>query len=230
MNRNSHKATMLGPPCPPVRIAIIDDHEVVRVGIAKLIAHEPGWIVCGEAAEALAGLTLLRKERPDLALIDLRLSGGNGLELVKQATESCPEVLLLVSSMQDERLYAERCLRAGAKGYVCKQESAHTLITAIRTVLQGKVYLSGNMTELLLTRTAGGGGRTGSSPLDLLSDRELEVFQMIGRGLSVKEIAKELHLSSKTVEYHRDHIKQKLQLASSSALLRHATVWALEHV
>ena len=213
----------------PVRIAIVDDHELVRLGVAQLITRERGWVVCGEAATAPDGLRMIAQTRPDLALIDLRLSGGDGLELVKQLRTSCPDVLLLVSSMHDEKLYAERCLRAGARGYVSKQESAHTLIAAIHRVLEGQVHLSETMTELVLARTARRGGPVASSPVELLSDRELEVFQMLGRGLSVKAIAAELHLSPNTIEYHRDRIKDKLQLSSSAAVLRHATAWALDH-
>jgi DNA-binding NarL/FixJ family response regulator len=212
-----------------VRVAIIDDHELIRFGIMQLINRTPDWIACGEAADQVSGLQLIREKIPDVAIIDLRLKEGDGLELVKQVHLSCPEVRMLVSSMHDEQLYAERCLRAGARGYINKQEPLETLVEAVQRILDGRVYLSPEMTERLLVRTSGRPEGAGHSPLELLSDRELEVFEALGRGLSVKEIAQAMHLSPKTVEYHREHIKEKLQLPSSSAVLRHATAWTLKH-
>lgn len=217
-----------GTPTAPVRIAIVDDHELVRFGVAQLVAREPGWEVCGEAADVASALQMIRDKQPDLAIVDLRLAQGDGLELVKQVKAACPEVRVLVSSMHEENLFADRAMRAGAWGYVSKQEPAETLRAAIRRVLDGKVYLSASMTERLLIRSTGRSGNADGSPLELLSDRELEVFELLGRGYSVKEIARNLHLSPKTVEYHREHIKEKLNLPSSSAVLRHATAWTLD--
>jgi DNA-binding NarL/FixJ family response regulator len=211
-----------------VQILVIDDHELVRLGIADLIRRQPGWDVCGEAADALTALRLARQHSPNLAIVDLRLQGGDGLELVKQLTACCPGLRILVSSMQDERLYAERTLRAGARGFISKQEPASQMIAAIKHVLAGKVYLSPVMTEFLLARTASG---TSTGPIEteeLLSDREIEVFRMLGEGRTVKEIARQLHLSPKTVEYHRQRIKEKLSLESSQQLLRHATIRGLK--
>jgi DNA-binding NarL/FixJ family response regulator len=208
-------------------IAIVDDHELIRFGVAQLIVREPGWTLCGEAHDVASALELIRKRRPTLAIVDLRLETGDGLELIRQVSTGYPDVLTIVSSMQDEELYAERAIRAGARGYISKQEPASTLVAAIRQVLEGRIYLSPRMSERFLSQSMGRKSGGPSSPLELLSDREMEVYQWIGRGLSVKEIASELHLSPKTVEYHREHIKEKLQLTSSHAVVRHATAWVL---
>jgi DNA-binding NarL/FixJ family response regulator len=208
---------------------IVDDHELVRLGIADLIRRQPGWEVCGQSGDTATALRVAREQSPSLGIVDRRLQDGDGLELIKQLVTTCPQLRILVSSMQDERLYAERTLRAGARGFISKQEPATRLIAAIEHVLAGKIYLSPEMTELLLARSAAGGT---TAPVELseemLSDREIEVFQMLGEGRSVKEIAQQLHLSPKTVEYHRQRIKEKLQLDSSQQLLRHATMHVLK--
>jgi len=208
---------------------IVDDHELVRLGIADLIRRQPGWEVCGQAGDTTTALRLARNQSPRLAIVDLRLQDGDGLELIKQLMSNCPQLRILVSYMQDERLYAERTLRAGARGFISKQEPAARLIAAIEHVLAGKIYLSPEMTELLLARSAAG-AKSGPVELseEMLSDREIEVFQMLGEGRSVKEIAQQLHLSPKTVEYHRQRIKEKLQLDSSQQLVRHATMHVLK--
>jgi len=208
------------------RILVVDDHELVRVGVAQLIRRQPSWEVVGEAGDASSAIQLARDTNPNLALIDLRLNSGDDLDLIKQLKAAFPEVRSLVASMQDERLYAERALRAGARGYISKQEPAQQLLVAIRQVLDGKVYLSPEMTEIMLSRAAAGINVERPS-IELLSDREIEVFERLGRGKSVKEIATELHLSPKTIEYHRQRIKEKLQVSSSSALMRHATMHVL---
>jgi DNA-binding NarL/FixJ family response regulator len=208
------------------RIAIVDDHEVVRFGTAQLIGRQPGWTLVGEAADCASAMRVIRETSPELVIVDLRLPGGDGLELIKQIRASFPEVRTLVCSMQDEQLFAERAIRAGASGFVSKHESVQTLIEAIQKVLDGRVSLSPDMTEQLLNRTAGR-APTVESPLALLSDREMEVFERLGRGQSVKQIAADLHLSVKTVEYHRQHIKEKLKVASSSAVVRLATTHVL---
>lgn len=209
------------------RIVIVDDHELVRLGVGQLIGTQPGWELSGEAADAESALELIRRIEPDLALVDLRLGGGDGLTLIRQITESLPAVKVLVSSMQDEELFAERCIRAGALGYINKQQSVQTLLSAIERVLEGKIYLSPEMMDRAVLRSAG--RRTGNigKPLELLSDREMEVFERFGAGMNVKQIAHELHISAKTVEYHRQHIKSKLRLPSSIAVVRMATMYTV---
>jgi DNA-binding NarL/FixJ family response regulator len=208
------------------RILVVDDHELVRVGMAQLVRRQPNWEVVGEADHAATAMQLARETRPNVALVDLRLASGDGLELIKQFKAAFPEIRSLVSSMQEERLYAERALRAGALGYISKQEPVQQLIVAIRRVLEGKVYLSPAMTEVMLSRAAAGVNVEQPS-IELLSDREIEVFELLGRGKSVKDIALQLHLSPKTIEYHRQRIKEKLRITSSNTLLRHATMHVL---
>ncbi len=208
------------------RIFIVDDHELLRMGLAQLISSQ-GWKVCGQAGEGPAALQQIRELLPDLAIVDLRLQTGDGLELIKQMRASTPGVRILVFSMHDEELYAERCLKAGAHGYLSKQAPIPMLLDAIQRVAEGKIALSQRMTDRLLSRQSGTGLRTDGSPLELLSDRELEVFERLGRGLSAKEIAHELHLSAKTVEYHRQHIKEKLGVPTSTAVVRLATAYCL---
>jgi DNA-binding NarL/FixJ family response regulator len=208
------------------RILVVDDHELVRVGMAQLVRRQPNWEVVGEADDAATAMQLARETRPNLALIDLRLNSGDGLELIKQFRATFPDIRSLVSSMQEERLYAERALRAGALGYISKQEPVQQLIVAIRRVLEGKVYLSPAMTEVMLSRAAAG-VHVEQPSIELLSDREIEVFELLGRGKSVKDIALQLHLSPKTIEYHRQRIKEKLRITSSNTLLRHATMHVL---
>jgi DNA-binding NarL/FixJ family response regulator len=210
------------------RILLVDDHELVRFGTARLIESEADLEICGEAADAPTAVQLIRSTQPDLAIIDLSLRQGSGLDLVKEIKQAFPEVLMVVCSMHDEELYAPRALRAGARAYVHKQQSAQMLIHAIRQVLEGKIYLSQRMTEQLLERAAGLSSSVAVSPLEALSDRELQVFELIGEGLTVREIAERLYVSPKTVEFHRERIRDKLQLQNSTALSRHAIAWALE--
>lgn len=209
------------------RILLVDDHELVRFGTARLIDAEGDLEVCGEAGDAPTALQLTRSTAPDIAIVDLSLRQGSGLDLVKELKQSHPRVLTIVCSMHDEQLYAPRALRAGARGYVHKQQAARLLIDAIRQVLGGKLYLSEQMTEQFLERAAGQSG-TAASPLESLSDRELQVFELIGEGLTVREIADRLFVSPKTIEFHRERLREKLGLPSSTALSRHAIAWALE--
>jgi DNA-binding NarL/FixJ family response regulator len=211
-----------------IRILLVDDHELVRFGTARLIEAEADLEICGEAADAPTALQLIRSTQPDLAIIDLSLRQGSGLDLVKEIKQAYPQVLMVVCSMHDEELYAPRALRAGARAYVHKQQSAQMLIQAIRQVLEGKIYLSPRMTEQLLERAAGLSSSAVVSPLEALSDRELQVFELIGEGLTVREIAERLYVSPKTVEFHRERIRDKLQLQNSTALSRHAIAWVLE--
>jgi DNA-binding NarL/FixJ family response regulator len=210
------------------RVLIVDDHPLVRTGLAALIAGEPDLEVCGESGSFSGALELVRETVPDLAIVDLSLAEGSGLELVRRLTAHPSRTRVLVCSMHEESLFAQRALHAGAHGYINKEEATSHVIEAIRQVLAGKVYLSGRMTERLLQSVAGSHRPQGAPSLHDLSDRELEVFGLIGRGLSASRIAEQLHLSVKTVEAHRAKIKQKLNLSSGSELTRCAVQWVLE--
>ena len=170
----------------------------------------------------------LRTTRPDLVIVDISLKQGNGIELIKRIKARCPATRIIVLSMHDESLYAERALRAGAMGYVNKQAPARSIIDAIREVLDGKLYLSENMTQRIMRRALNGGDVPGRSPIDTLSDRELEVFELIGQGLTTGELAQRLHLSPRTIETYRQRLKLKLQLDSAGQLSRAAVQWVLE--
>jgi DNA-binding NarL/FixJ family response regulator len=206
------------------RILLVDDHPMMREGLALLISHEPDLEVCGQADTAHAALEVIGSTQPNLVLLDITLPDKNGLELIKDIQAMYPGTSILVVSMHDESFYAERVLRAGGRGYIMKQEGGKKLMVAIRQVLDGKIYLSDKMSANILE--AFSGARTeSSSPVAVLTDREFEVFQMIGNGLDVREIAERLHLSIKTVEVHRTNIKQKLKLRSVGDLIRHAVRW-----
>lgn len=208
-----------------VKILLVDDHPIVRQGLAELIEQEEDLAICGEAQSGFEALQAIAATKPDLAMVDISLQGTNGLELIKQIKAGHSDVPVLVLSMHDETLYAERALRAGARGYVMKEEATARLITAIRRVLNGEIYLSEKMSARLLSRFVDGAPQTGGSAMERLSDRELEVFELIGRGLGTRRIAEDLHLSVKTIESHREHIKEKLKLDSSQELMRHAMQW-----
>jgi len=207
------------------RILIVDDHPIVRKGIADLVGQKPDFLVCGDADRVEDALPAIDQLKPDLVIVDLSLKGAGGLELLKDLKIRHPEIPALVLSMHDETLFAERALRAGARGYVMKQEAVNELEHAIRRVLSGKIYLSQAMSDRLLHMVSQGEKVRDRSPMERLSDRELEVFEMIGRGLPMREIAKELHLSVKTIETHRAHIKEKLSITSAVQLVQHATQW-----
>ena len=204
------------------KVFLVDDHPIVRQGLAQLINNESDLVVVGQGEDAYQSLRAIRDAKPDLVLVDVSLKDSDGIEMVKDLKSQSPNLPALVVSMHDESLYAERALRAGAGGYVMKQEAPQVLLTAIRTVLAGQVYVSGKMSATLLQRMVAGKKRDGALPMDRLTDRELEVFRMIGAGMSVKEIADKLFLSVKTVEAHREHIKEKLNIKSSAELLRFA--------
>lgn len=207
------------------KILIVDDHAVLRRGMRRLIAEEPDLAVCGEASDGPEALKLLSSEEPDAAIVDLGLEGMGGLDLIKNMKYRRPGLLVLVVSMFEESAYAERALRAGARGYVMKKESAEKIVTALRRVLSGKVYLSERMSDRMLGRLAEGKPLEPGSPVDKLSDRELEIFRRIGQGHKTSEIADELSLSVKTVETYREQIKQKLLLENASELIRYAIEW-----
>jgi len=210
------------------RILIVDDHPIVRRGLRELVADEPDLEVCGEAEDVAGALQQVEALSPDVVVIDLSLKGGHGLELIQEIKARQRPVKMLVSTMHDESLFAERVLRAGAMGYISKQESPDKIIGALRQVLRGEIYLSPRMANRFLHRLASGQSFE-TAPIDSLSDRELQVFEMIGQGLATKQIARKLDLSPKTIEAHREKIKAKLNLKSGAELSRHATQWVLEN-
>ena len=209
------------------RVLIVDDHPVVRYGLLQLLSSEPDFEVCGEAASAQEALALVNQRKPDIAVVDISLQGTNGIELIKQIHAVHPEARILVSSMHDETLFAERALRAGASGYINKQMAMPEMVGAIRRVLSGKVYLSTSMTERMVERAARPDTDTSRSVMQRLSDRELEVFSLLGDGLSTREVAQRLNLSVKTIETHRAQIKRKLGLRNSTELIQRAVEWTL---
>jgi DNA-binding NarL/FixJ family response regulator len=211
------------------KILIVDDHPLVRQGLIGLVSTQPDFQVCGEASSISEARQLADSTHPDVAIIDLTLTDGSGIELIKDLSESYPEMKLLVVTMHDELLFAERALRAGAMGYVNKQEVSRTIIKAIRDILQGKLYLSQRTTERMVHLALGSKSHQGSSPIERLTDREIEIFQMIGQGLTSRQIAGKLGLSPKTVDAHRERIKQRLELKNVTELTKHAVQWVLEN-
>ncbi|MGV3532304.1 MAG: response regulator transcription factor [Chthoniobacteraceae bacterium] len=205
------------------RVLIVDDHAMMRDGLARLIAAEPNLEVCGEAGDGFQALDLAAATKPDLVLADITMPGKSGVEFIKDLRAAVPGTTVLVVSMHDETLYAERALRAGARGYIMKQEGGQRLIHAIRQVLSGKAYVSEKISAKILDLFSG--NHTGVSPVERLTDRELEIFQLVGQGKTTAQIAAELHLSPKTVEVHRAHIKEKLQLETSAEMIAFAARW-----
>ncbi len=208
------------------RILLVDDHPIVRQGLAELIDAQKDLTVTGTASNMQTALDLIDKLIPDLVIVDISLSGNNGIELVKNIKVRHPKMLILMLSMHDESLYAVRSLRAGASGYIMKQEATDKVLTAIRQVLNGEIYLSEKMEKRMVSQLVGAGRteRTGN-PIEDLTDRELEVFGLIGQGHGTRQIAEKLHLSIKTVESHRAHIKEKLNLKTATELVQHAIQW-----
>lgn len=210
------------------RVMVVDDHPMVRKGLRDLLEEEAGFVPAGEAGGPDEAMALLAVERPDIMLVDLSLENGSGLELVKQVSARYPEVRILVFSMHGESLYAERSIKAGASGYVEKQSATEELLGALRRVGEGKIHVSAGMTEKLLQQRLATGDEPGRSVADRLSDRELQVFELLGRGRTTREIGDDLHISVKTVERHCENIKEKLQLENRTRLLQHAVHWLLE--
>lgn len=208
----------------PTRILIVDDHPIVRLGIRQMLAAESDLEVCGEAESTEAARQLVRTTHPDLAIVDLSLAGGTGLDLIRFLRESMPALPVLVLSMHDEALFAERVLRAGARGYIMKREAITGLVGAIRQVLAGRIYVSEGMAQAVLERL-GRDAVAPDNPLAGLTDRELEVFDLIGRGQSTGTIAEQLGVSVKTVETYRSNIKTKLNLKDATDLIRFAATW-----
>lgn len=214
-------------PSAAVRIIIVDDHPIVREGLAMHIATQSDLDVCGEAEDVPGALALVASARPDLAIVDISLKSGNGLDLIRRIKDRQDAVRILVWSMYPENLYAERALHAGAQGYLNKGQATHHVLDAIRALLQGKVYVSGELADQLLNRAV---GRTTEerSPIERLSDRELETFQLMGNGLTTESIAERMHVSPKTVDTYRARIKEKLGLSNMTEMIQRAAQMVLE--
>jgi len=207
------------------RLLVVDDHPMMREGLAQLVHHESDLTVCGEAGSAQDALGLVDKLKPHLVLADISLPDKSGLELIRDLGAVHPGLPILVISMHDESLHAERALRAGARGYIMKQEGGGRIMEAIRQVLGGQVYVSAKMSARILETFSCGRTRISRSPVERLTDREFEVFRLIGQGVATREIAKRLSLSVKTIEVHRANIKRKLNLKGATELVRHAVRW-----
>lgn len=215
-------------PAPPPRqrrILLVDDHPFMRAGLAQLINRQPDLTVCGEAGDPAGAMKQIVATLPDLILTDITMPGRSGLEFIKDLKAQHPELLILVVSMHDEAIYAERALRAGAKGYIMKEAGGENLLAAIRCVIEGETYVSPRQSARILNDLSSRRPRGSASPIEKLTDREFEIFQLIGRGQSTRDIAEQLHLSSKTVDVHRSHIKEKLDLKDATSLVRHAVRW-----
>jgi DNA-binding NarL/FixJ family response regulator len=210
---------------PQTRILIVDDHPMMREGLAHFIGRQPDMTVCGEAGDAGEALEKVRLLKPNLVLADITLPGRNGLELIKDIQSLDARVAVLVLSMHDEVFYAERVLRAGGRGYVMKQEGGKKIVEAIRLVSAGHVFLSEKMSARILEVFSGRRLTGGKPAVECLTDREFEIFQLIGRGMNTKHLALELHISPKTIEVHRANIKAKLQIKTMAELIRHAVRW-----
>ncbi len=211
----------------PARIAVVDDHGIVRYGYSQLIDQEPGLEVCGMASDEASGYELLRSERPNVAIVDLSLQNGDGLDLVKSVAKHLPTIHLLVVSAHDEHLFAHRSLAAGARGFINKQEAPGMLIDGIWALLGGNYFFSDAVTKTLLDIRFGRRHQAEGGGIDSLSDRELQVFEQVGGGRSTREIAESLRLSVKTIERHKENIKQKLEIGHATQLVQHATQWVL---
>jgi DNA-binding NarL/FixJ family response regulator len=212
-------------PAAKTKILIVDDHPMMREGLAQLIGQQPDMEVCGQAGDAHDGLKQVKLLKPNLVLVDLTLPGRDGLELIKDIQALEAGVMVLVLSMHDESLYAERVLRAGGRGYVMKQEGGKRIMEAIRQVSAGHIFVSEKMSAKILEIFSGRRPEAAASPVETLTDREFQIFQCIGRGRETKEMARELHVSPKTIEVHRAHIKTKLKIKSMGELIRYAVRW-----
>jgi DNA-binding NarL/FixJ family response regulator len=216
------------PPAKPSsrkRILLVDDHPMTRAGMAQLINKQSDLVVCGEAGNPAEALDQIARCGADLLVTDLTMPGRSGVEFIKDIAALHPTLPILIVSMHDEFIYAERALRAGARGYIMKEAGGENLLAAIRQVLSGQIYVSPRMSAAILENVSGRKPRGSHSPIEKLSDREFEVFQLIGQGLTTKAIAKQLGLSPKTVDVHREHIKEKLEIGDATSLIRHAVRW-----
>ena len=219
---------MRRPSFAETRVLIVDDHPFMRRGLAQTINDQPGLEVCGEAGSVAEALKIMESCSPHLAVVDISLGAESGIELIQAIRERWPSIKVLVSSMHDETLFAERALRAGALGFVNKGEPPAVFVAALQRVSSGQIYLSERMTNRMLDQVLTDKLEANRSPIETLSNRELEVFEMIGKGMSTKQIAARLGLSPKTIETYREHIKQKLNLANATELTRNAVQWVLE--
>lgn len=212
-----------------IHVVLVEDHLMFREWLAQMIAKDGTCRVCGETDNIRDALDIISRTRPDIAIVDITLRGSSGLELIKNLKAQGLDVPVLVLSMHDEALYAERVLRAGAKGYITKHEATSTLLKAIRHVLGGQVWLSEQMTTAMIEKVSRQGTRASASGMELLADRELEVFQLIGKGFNSREIAEQLHLGETTVETYRARIKEKLRIKNAAELYSRAAHWIHEH-
>ncbi len=208
------------------KVLIVDDHPIFRDGLKLHLKRHSGFSVCGEASGVQDAVALTRELRPDLALVDLRLPDGHGLDLIRKAKAIHRGIKFLVISVYDESIYGERSLRAGAAGYICKTEVGDTLLSALELVAAGKIYASADVTQRLLVPNGNRNDR--ASPIDPLTDRELQIFELLGKGLTTRDIAERLHLSASTIDTHRERIKRKLGLHSGNELIRFAAQWAMQ--
>jgi DNA-binding NarL/FixJ family response regulator len=207
------------------KIVLVDDHPIVREGLRQLVDHQPDMVCCGQAEDAVGALKTIEATGPDLVVVDISLKDSSGIELIKDIKVRFPSLLVLVVSMHNESFYAERVLRVGARGYVTKEEATETVITAIRKLFNGAIYVSEKMAAKMLSKFVDGPPETGGLPVERLTNRELQIFELIGNGVSTRQIAEKLHLSVKTVESHRENIKRKLKLDNAAELLQHAIHW-----
>jgi len=207
------------------RILVVDDHPIVRQGLALMVNREADLVVCGEAEDATSAMLVLVSARPDVLIVDISLNGPDGIDLLKTIRIQHPSLPVLILSMHDESIYAERALRAGANGYIMKQEATEKVLVAVRRILNGEIYVSDRIANKMLKHYITGSGTLRVSSIAGLSDRELEVFRLIGEGHGTRQISKELHLSIKTVESYQAHIKEKLSLSSARELMQHAIEW-----
>lgn len=214
--------------CRKIRVLVVDDHPIVRQGLSQLINQEPDLMVCGQAEDARTALDAIDPSQPDILIVDVSLDGPDGIELLKTIRANDSRLPVLILSMHDESLYAERALRAGANGYIMKQEATERVLVAIRQILGGEVYVSERMAKKMVQQFIGGSGVSKRSLIDELTDRELEVFRLIGQGHGTRQIAEELHLSVKTVESYYAHIKEKLFLKNARELVQHAVQWVTD--
>jgi DNA-binding NarL/FixJ family response regulator len=229
-NTSSASAVAEAPPASTkLKVLIVDDHPITRQGLKALVNQQLRLEVCGETDNAPHALELANRLRPALAVVDVGLKSTNGLELTKELKAVAPELAVLVVSMHEESLYAERALRAGAMGYVMKQDAGENVVTALDHLMRGEIYLSAAMKENMLHRLVSKKGDNVVFAMDTLSDREMEVFRLIGDGYSTREIAEKLRLSQKTIDSYREHLKLKLGLATGADLVRHAIQWAKGH-
>jgi DNA-binding NarL/FixJ family response regulator len=223
--KRENKVMIVESPSRTTRLLIVDDHPLVRSGIISLIQLESDLEVCGEAEDHATALKLIGDLSPDLVLVDISLKNSNGLNLLKDLSQNHPKILTLAVSMHDEYTYAVRCLKAGARGYIMKQEGTEKILEAIRCVLSGKTYLSQTMIQTTVEQLGGGQVAPGASPVSALSNRELELFQLTGQGKEISEIAQIMNISPRTVEVHRSHIKKKLGLRTSTDIFQMAYDW-----